>query len=43
MHHKQTSAVEVAGLDMKIGVTMGEVNLLPTTLVALQEGVPADP
>ena len=37
MHHKQTSAAEVAGLDMKIGVTMGEVNQVAIALVEIQE------
>ena len=33
MHHKETSAAEVAGLDMKIGVTMGGVNQVAVDLV----------
>ena len=37
MHHKKTSEAEVAGLDMKIGMTMEEVNQVAATLVALQE------
>ena len=37
MHLKQTSAAEVAVLDMKIGVTMGEVNQVEAALVSLQE------
>ena len=37
MHHKKSSAAEVAGLEMKICVTMGEVNQVALVLVALQE------
>ena len=37
MHHKKSSSAEVAGLDMKICVTMGEVNQVAVSLVALQE------
>ena len=39
MHHKQISAAEVAGLDMKICVTMGEVNQVAVALVELQEAI----
>ena len=37
MHHKQTSAAEVAVLDMKIGVNMGEVKKVAVALLAIQE------
>ena len=37
MYHKQSSAAEVAGLEMKICVTMGEFNQVAVGLVALQE------
>ena len=37
MHHNQTSAAEVAGLDMKIGVTIREVNQVAEALVSVQE------
>ena len=37
MRHKQTSPAEVAGLDMKIDVNIGEVNQVAATLVELQE------
>ena len=37
IHHKQTSEMVVAVLDMKIGVTVGGVNQVTAALVALQE------
>ena len=36
-NHKQISVAEVAGLEIKICVTMGEVNQVVVVLVALQE------
>ena len=36
MNHKQRSAAEVAGLDMKICVTMGKVNQVAVALVGIQ-------
>ena len=37
MYHKKTSAAEVAGLEMRIGVTVGEVNQVAAALLELQE------
>ena len=37
MYHKQISVVEVAGLEMKICVTIREVNQAAVVLAALQE------
>ena len=37
MHNKQTSAAEVAGLDMEIVVTVEKVKQVVAALVALQE------